>query len=161
MGFLLCQDALDQLLTLAARVTGTGVLMAIPGFEGQYMTPAGAPLGHKNLYFFGDDATLDAFGGTPEIDMILRMTGRASGRSAEYGIVNRHTMNVDESTRFYSTDFPDGGLEFFDRNNNGVLENPTNTGPSGFPTSANTDYLFEARTWSDMTACTNADFAPG
>jgi hypothetical protein len=98
----------------------------------------------------------DVVAGTPEVDMIMLLEGQSSGKSTAYGIANRHRMNVDEVSLYYSTDFPNGGVENFDRNNNGQLDNPVTTGPAGFPTSSNTDYLFETRTWSDLTDCRNA-----
>ena len=85
--------------------------------------------------------------GTPEVEMILEVVSRSSGKTTAGLAINRHKLDVDENSIFYSTDFPTGGVEFKDRNNNEIAENPT-TNIGDFLM----DYRFETRTWSDLTA---------
>jgi hypothetical protein len=62
-------------------------------------------------------------------------------------VVSRHRLDVDELSLFYSTDFPTGGTELVDIQNNETLENPTTN--LSMP---DEDYRFETRVWSDLTA---------
>ena len=89
--------------------------------------------------------------GTPEIDLILAVTAPTSGKTATSIAISRHTLDVDELSVFYSTDFPTGGTQFYDqsqlRQGDEILENPvTNIGDFI------ADYRFETFTWSDLTA---------
>ena len=81
----------------------------------------------------------------PEIEMVLELQAPTAGNTALARAVNRHTLNVDETSVFYSTDFPTGGSEIYDLNNNDIVENPITT-PDFV-----TDYVFEGRTWGDLT----------
>ncbi|HXV76357.1 MAG TPA: S8 family serine peptidase, partial [Candidatus Polarisedimenticolaceae bacterium] len=89
--------------------------------------------------------------GTPEIELILLVDAATSGKSSQAIAVSRHTVDVDENSVFYSTDFPTGGVEQFDqsqfRAGDEILENPT-TNLGTFQE----DYRFETKTWSDLTA---------
>jgi hypothetical protein len=67
----------------------------------------------------------DPIAGTPEIEMLLGISSKTSGKSVEGLAVSRHTMNVDETSFLYSTDFPTGGYQLLDWNNNETIENPT------------------------------------
>jgi hypothetical protein len=104
--------------------------------------------------------------GTKKIDMLIGITSKAAGKSVESLIAKRETINADEVSINYSTDFPTGGSEpsgGFDINNNEVLESPT-FDPSLFPTVPGTqygsDYVFEnGVAYSDMTAGGNNTLA--
>jgi hypothetical protein len=92
-----------------------------------------------------------AIAGTPEVDMVLLLAAATSGKSANSLAIARHTLDVDEQSVFYSTDFPTGGVQNFDisqnRQGDEILQNPvTNIGDFL------QDYRFETFTWSDMTA---------
>ncbi len=85
--------------------------------------------------------------GKPEVEMVLGVSAKTSGRPIEGVAVSRHTLNVDETSFFYSTDFPTGGTETRDVENNETIQNPTSDPVDFFE-----DYQFEQRTWSDLTA---------
>lgn len=85
--------------------------------------------------------------GKPEVEMVLGVSAKKSGRPIEGIAVSRHTLNVDETSFFYSTDFPTGGSETRDVENNETIQNPTSDPVDFFE-----DYQFEQRTWSDLTA---------
>jgi hypothetical protein len=86
--------------------------------------------------------------GTPEVEMLLSIQAPTSGKTAASLAVSRHRLDVDEQSLFYSTDFPTGGTEIIDWNENETIENPT-TDIDVFITR---DYRFEQRVWSDLTA---------
>jgi hypothetical protein len=88
-----------------------------------------------------------AIAGTPKVDMLLGITAKQNGRSVERLIALRHVLDVDEVATYYSTDFPTGGTEVRDFNGNETVENPTTN-----PTDPSQDYLFEMRTYGDLTA---------
>jgi hypothetical protein len=87
---------------------------------------------------------------TQTVDMIIGVTAKPAGKAVEALIVQRETLNADEFSLFYSTDFPLGGTESvggYDINNNEVLEAVTND-----PALFTNDYFFETRSYSNMTA---------
>ncbi len=83
----------------------------------------------------------------PTIEMVMGISAKKSGKSVESLVVSRHKLDADEVSFFYSTDFPSGGAETLDWNNDEVLQNPT-TNIGDF----NLDYRFENQTWNDLTA---------
>jgi len=88
-----------------------------------------------------------AITGTPKVDMLLGVTAKKAGKSVESLIASRHVLDVDEASIFYSTDFPAGGSEIRDFNENETVQTvTTNTGDF------TRDYLFESRTYGDLTA---------
>ena len=96
--------------------------------------------------------------GTQKVDMIVGITSKSAGKSVESLIAKRETLNADEVSLFYSTDFPTGGAEpvgGYDINNNEIMEAVTSD-PSLF---TNLDYVFENRSYSDMTAGGNNTLA--
>lgn len=100
--------------------------------------------------------------GTPTVEMLLGISGDASGKTVASLAANRHKLNVDEVSKWYSTDFPTGGTEITDRNNNGVVQGTRAAGADTGDPSRQVggdiifDYVFEQVTYSDMTAGTNA-----
>ena len=67
----------------------------------------------------------DPIPGTPEVEMILEVVSPERRARRPRGMaVNRHRLDVDENSVFYSTDFPTGGAEIRDRNNNEVAREP-------------------------------------
>jgi hypothetical protein len=89
--------------------------------------------------------------GTPEVELVLSMRGDTSGKSSPGLVISRQRLDADELSKFYSTDFPTGGVQSFDvsqsRAGDEILQNPvTNIND---PTQ---DYRFETLTWSDLTA---------
>jgi hypothetical protein len=88
--------------------------------------------------------------GVQQADMVLGVSAKAAGRGVESFAVQRETLNADEVSFYYSTDFPTGGSETvggYDINNNEVLESPTNSVNNFL-----LDYVFETRSYSDLTA---------
>ena len=84
------------------------------------------------------------------VDMIVGVTATTAGKSVETQFAKRETLNVDEVSLYYSTDFPTGGTESvggYDINNNEVLETVTYDPRNFF-----TDYFYETRTYSDLTS---------
>ncbi len=96
--------------------------------------------------------------GTQTIELLLAISGIADGRARTTLIAQRHTLNVDEVSRYYNTDFVHGGLEILDRDNNGRIDNPRTAAPGA--SGSGTDYWFETRTYSDMTSCTDPSGVP-
>ncbi|MCP3978373.1 MAG: S8 family serine peptidase [bacterium] len=88
-----------------------------------------------------------AIAGTPEVELVLEVTAATAGRPASAVAVSRQRLDVDESETLYSTDFPTGGSEIRDFNENESVENPT-THIDEFLL----DYRFETRTFGDLTA---------
>ena len=88
----------------------------------------------------------DSIPGTPKIEMVAGITARTSGKTAEGVVVSRHVLDVDEKSLFYSTDFPEGGVEIRDFINDEVAQSPTTS------LDADKDFRFESRTWSSLTA---------
>lgn len=82
-----------------------------------------------------------------EIEMVLGVSARKSGKPVESFVVARHRLDVDEVSFFYSTDFPAGGSENRDINNDETIQNPTTSGND-----FEKDYYFENRTFSSLTA---------
>ena len=90
------------------------------------------------------DVVVDSgLSGTPKIEFVI---GVSSSTTAEELLVVRQVLNADESSTFYSTDWPFGGTEIRDFNNNELIEDPI-VDP-GNPL----DGLFETIVWSDLTA---------
>ena len=71
---------------------------------------------------------------------MLELTATTAGLSAPAIVVSRQTLDVDEFSFFYSTDFPSGGSQIVDLNNNELIEDPTTD-----PTDWIKDYRFETR----------------
>jgi hypothetical protein len=88
--------------------------------------------------------------GVQQADMVLGVSAKTAGKGVESIAVQRETLNADAVSFFYSTDFPTGGSEVvggYDINNNEVLE-PVTSSPNNFLE----DYIFETRSYSDLTA---------
>ncbi|MCP3981018.1 MAG: S8 family serine peptidase [bacterium] len=85
--------------------------------------------------------------GMPEVELVLEAKAGNAGRTVSGVAVSRQRLDVDEHSTFYSTDFPTGGSETFDYDNNELIENPT-TNPYNF----DLDYRFETRVYGDLTA---------
>jgi hypothetical protein len=85
----------------------------------------------------------------PEVDLVLEVQAATSGKTASGIAVSRHKLDTDESSVFYSTDFPTGGVEIRDRQNNEVADNPWTQISDPFGTE---DYIFDTWTYSDLTA---------
>jgi hypothetical protein len=85
--------------------------------------------------------------GVHKADMVIGVSAKTAGKAVESFAVQRETLNADETSFFYSTDFPTGGAALnYDINNNEILETVTND-----PRSFVNDYFFETRSYSDMT----------
>jgi hypothetical protein len=85
--------------------------------------------------------------GVQKADMVIGVSAQTAGKAVESFAVQRETLNADETSFFYSTDFPTGGAALnYDINNNEILETVTND-----PRSFVNDYFFETRSFSDMT----------
>ncbi len=82
-----------------------------------------------------------------EVEFVVELTATTGGLSAPAVVVSRQTLDVDEFSLFYSTDFPTGGVQIVDLNNNELVEDPTTD-----PINLLRDYRFETRLWSDLTA---------
>ncbi len=89
----------------------------------------------------------ESIAGTPKVDMLLGITAAQNGRTVERILAFRHVLDVDETETFYSTDFPTGGSELRDFNQNETLQNPTTN-----LTDFKQDYQFETRVYGDLTA---------
>ena len=93
--------------------------------------------------------------GTPAVELLASFAAPESGKTAESLAVVRLTLDADEVSLFYSTDFPLGGTQHVDFNNNEIIEDPisephaTIVGTNPYPA---LDYVFETRIWSDLTA---------
>ncbi len=88
------------------------------------------------------------FTGLYDVDLLLGISAKKSGKPAEGLAVYRTWLNANEQALYYSTDFPTGGTEYYDWNNNETIENPAT-----FLGDVNNacDYRFETVTWSDLT----------
>ncbi len=82
-----------------------------------------------------------------EIEMVLGVSARKSGKPVQSYVVSRHRLDVDEVSFFYSTDFPNSGNENRDINNDETIEAAT-TSAGDF----NLDYYVESRSFSDLKA---------
>ncbi len=101
---------------------------------------------------------------TPEVEMILAVSAQTSGKTTQGLAINRQRLNVDEQSLYYSTDFPTGGTEYRDFNNDerinswlpaqaaqpALVTDPEPTEQIGGAFQG--DYRFEAIVWSDATA---------
>jgi hypothetical protein len=100
--------------------------------------------------------------GTPEVEMLLEVVSETSGKTSSGLGVSRHVLDADESSVYYSTDWPTGGVTYRDVNNDEVIngflgELPV---PGDVDTMApltvlgdfHRDYTFEAVRWGDLTA---------
>jgi hypothetical protein len=93
--------------------------------------------------------------GTPQVEMVMTLEAPTSGKTTPGVIVLPVTLDVDEQSLWYSTDFPTGGTEYRDTNNNEIIEDPASDryepilDPAIRPPS---DYRFETWVYSDMTA---------
>ncbi len=105
--------------------------------------------------------------GRPEVDMLVGVSARKSGKTVENLIATRNTLNSDEESFYYSTDYPAGGTEWLDVSMNemvdgcvggGTCPNPAFGNGSAVPTTSvaeadfNSDYRFEQATYSSLTA---------
>ena len=111
----------------------------IPWGFGRYTSPA-----------FGISFTIQmgSFDGLYDVDLLLGISAKKSGKAAEGLAVYRTWLNANEQAVYYSTDFPTGGTEYYDWNNNETIESPAT-----FLGDVNNacDYRFESVTWSDLT----------
>ena len=82
-----------------------------------------------------------------EIEMVLGVSARKSGKPVASIVVSRHRLDVDEVSFFYSTDFPNSGAENRDINNNEYIEAVT-TSARDF----DLDYVVESRSFSNLKA---------
>ncbi|MCP3982208.1 MAG: S8 family serine peptidase [bacterium] len=118
-----------------------------------YMTILNSPLQIGHLPVGASVAAnfsiqMDAFiPGEPEVELVLELTAPVSGMVSVAAGVSRQTLDVDETDTFYSTDFPTGGSEIRDFNENELVENPTTHIGDLVK-----DYRFETRTYGDLTA---------
>ncbi len=87
--------------------------------------------------------------GKLDVDMILGISARKAGKPIEGLSVYRMDLNANETALYYSTDFPTGGTQNYDWNNNESLENPSSMLGD---VNVQWDYHFETVTWSDLTA---------
>jgi len=55
---------------------------------------------------------------SPAVEMILAVNAPTSGKTAQGLAISRQTLNADEQSLYYSTDFPTGGAEYRDWDNN-------------------------------------------
>ncbi|MCP3979171.1 MAG: S8 family serine peptidase [bacterium] len=85
--------------------------------------------------------------GEPQVELVFEVTAPVAGKSAEAVGVSRQTLDVDEDSVLYSTDFPTGGVEFHDINENESIEDPTTDIDD-----VDRDYRFETRVYGDLTA---------
>ncbi|HEX6852516.1 MAG TPA: hypothetical protein VF139_14050 [Candidatus Polarisedimenticolaceae bacterium] len=87
--------------------------------------------------------------GTPDVEMVLGVSAKKSGKAVNGYAISRHKLDVDEFSLFYSTDFPSGGNENRDYNDNETLENPSSNAKDFLK-----DYRFEnlsgGRAWSAL-----------
>jgi hypothetical protein len=121
---------------------GSGIMTILDSPQVIGLLPSGSAISSNFAIQMAPSIT-----GQPDVEMVLEVTARTSGLSAKGVAVNRHKVDVDEATVFYSTDFPTGGSQTWDRNNNELVENPTsNIGDF------TEDYRFETRTYGDLTA---------
>jgi hypothetical protein len=100
--------------------------------------------------------------GTPEVEMLLEVVSETSGKTSSGLGVSRHVLDADESSVFYNTDYPVGGVSYRDRNNDeyieGFLGAPPIPGdvddpePTTLLGDYRLDYKFEAVRWGDLTA---------
>ena len=63
--------------------------------------------------------------GTPQIELVMTLEAATSGKTTPGVVILPFTLDVDEESLFYSTDFPTGGTEYRDWNNNEIIEDPT------------------------------------
>ncbi len=103
--------------------------------------PAGAAMGARFTIQMASSIT-----GTPTVEMVLGVSSKKSGKGVAGLAVARHKLDVDETSLYYSTDFPTGGSEVRDYNNSETAENPSSNVNDFF-----LDYRVESRTWSDLT----------
>ena len=104
-----------------------------------------------------------------EVEFVLELSSPTSGKGGVSVAVFRALLDADALAVLYSTDFPTGGTEFADWNNNELLEGDTSlalSDPSNIPTADladfHRDYRFETRVFADMTTTgKNADVAAG
>ena len=136
-----CPDP-NRLNNVRCDQSGLGYMTILDSPKSIGLIPAGAALS-ANFSI----AMANSIPGTPDVEMLLSVTADSSGKSSNGLAVSQHKLDVDEVSVFYSTDFPTGGTEYRDRNNNETLENPT-TNIGDFLE----DYRFETITYSDLTA---------
>jgi hypothetical protein len=101
---------------------------------------------------------------TPLVEMILAVRADTSGKTTQGLAISRQTLNADEQSLYYSSDFPTGGTEYRDWDNNerinswlpaqaaqpALVNDPQPIYLNGGTFSS--DYRFEAFVWSDLTA---------
>ena len=111
--------------------------------------PANAGIGINYNLVMGSSIT-----DMKEVEFVLELTSDTTGRSGTTTAVFRKTLDADVLAVLYSTDFPTGGSEFADWNNNELLEGNTalNSPPADNAGDFLRDYRFETRVFSDMTA---------
>jgi len=98
---------------------------------------------------------MGTFSGTQKVEMLLGISATKSGRTTESLLVARNTLNADELSFFYSTDFPTGGTEIRDYPLTDVGSGPSNEvadTPTTRPGDFNADYRFDSINWSSLRA---------
>jgi hypothetical protein len=98
--------------------------------------------------------TIGSITGTQNVEFLLNVTATKSGRSVAAILPLRTTLNADEESLYYSTDYPQGGLtpgvpypEILDFVNDEVVQNPTTfPGDPDFEQ----DYRFESISWQSL-----------
>jgi len=89
--------------------------------------------------------------GTRKVEVLATVSAPGATDSL---LVFRHVINADEQSTFYSTDFPHGGAEVRDYNNNESVENPI------VSMDPDLDGRYESIVWSDLTQGTDAAGSP-
>jgi len=104
-------------------------------------------------------------GTAPEVEMVVGISARGSGRTTPAYGVFRHLLNADDETFLYSTDYPAGVTVDRDRNGDERIDNPIMDRRNAFPNSPNIsrsyDKLYETITFSDMTTTSFGGGNPG
>ena len=80
-------------------------------------------------------------------ELVARFRSAVSGKTKTTVLVDRRKLDVDDSAVLYSTDFPLGGVELHDLDNDGMIEDPicVTDDPRLYG-------RFETKAWGDLTA---------
>ncbi len=120
-------DRVNNPLATELSILGSPVVLA--------SVPAGVPQTVSFTIHVADEVL-----GTPKTELLVDVT---SGATHEI-LVARTSLDVDEQSVYYSTDFPLGGVQDRDLNGDGTIENPIVGGPF--------HGRYETTVWSDLTA---------
>ncbi len=141
--------------TGTSQTVGTQYMTIVDPKKNVGIRPELATFGTRFSIKMAGDGAGEPFAGqpTPTVELLLYVSDRTSGKPLSGVAVNRLKLNVDAVDTFYSTDFPQGGTQVIELNDNEVAEDPVFEYGALFQ---GPDGRFETKTYANLLVGKNA-----